>query len=493
MPTVHTVLLHGLTGHLLTLTATLTDGPRPALDLIGRPRSDGCELRDRVRAALINSTPRSRGHSVEVHIDPAGSEPDAAAVAVAVLAATHQVSAKRLSGTAVLGELGQDGSLHPVPGILPAVQAARAHGLHRVIVPTAALAQAALVDDIDVLGATTLAEVAAWLAGDDTALRRPEAPTTPSSDDPLPPTRALTAPLSHAIEIAAAGGHHLLIEAPDSAATLAAARWLHHLLPDLTPAQQLEVAAIRSLIGLREDDPVLVSTPPMVTVHHSASTASLIGTALPGAISRAHHGLLVAPHLDQFPGAVLGTLRGAMLQRAVLLARGGHPLRYPAGFQLFATSTRTPGRRRSKLPPELLDAVDIRLATAAHSVTIRNPGTGEGDAVARSLAHARARVRTARLRAAARWRELSPPDHTGDVTNAAVPVDVLHSVPMPADVTAPVRRAREAGALSRHGFDAVLRMAWTAADLGGTDGPERHHVEQALLLRQAVTTHPSER
>lgn len=492
MPTVHTIALHGLTGPLLTLTAALADGPRPTLDLIGRPRSDGGELRDRIRAALVNSTPKGRDHCVEVHIEPAGSEPDAAAVAVAVLAAESRVAQQRLAGTAVLGDLGLDGGFLPVRGILPAVQAARAHGIRRVIVPHTALAQAALVEDIDVLGATSLSEVAGWLAGDDTALRRPGAPVTPASDDLLPPTRVLTAALSRAIEIAAAGGHHVLVEGADSAGTLLLARWLHHLLPDLSRRQQVEVAAIRSVIGSREDDAVLVSTPPLVTVRHSGSTASLIGSALPGAVSRAHHGLLVALELDQFTAATLTQLRTTLLHRAVVLALGGRPLSYPAGCQLFATSIPTPGRLRPTLPPPLLDALDIRLTLDTNpAAVIRHPGTGEFDTVGRALAHARARVATARLHAADRWREVSPPDHTRETTNAAVPADVLHSLTMTTDVTAPLRRAREAGALSAHGVEAVLRLAWTAADLDGTDRPERHHVEQALTLRQATSTRPS--
>ncbi|XVV02680.1 ATP-binding protein [Actinosynnema sp. CA-248983] len=490
MVTVHTVFLHGLTGHLLTLTAILADGPRPSLTLIGGHRRDGDELRDRVRAALTNSTRARRDHCVEVHLDPAESEPDAAAVAVAVLAATTRIPARRLAGTAVLGELGPDGSLRPTPGILPAVQAARAHGIRRAIVPAAAVAQAAVVDDINVFGANSLAEVADWLRGDDTALRRPGRPTTPVSDDLLPPTRTLAAPLAGAIEVAAAGGHHLLIDALDSGGTLLSARWLHHLLPDLTPAQQLEVAAIRSLTGPREDGAVLVSTPPMVTVHHSGSTGSLIGGALPGAVSRAHHGLLVAPELDQFTDAALSPLRAALVHRVVRLALGGLPLRYPAGFQLLATCARTPGSRRPRLPLELLDALDMRLALATpHPVTVRNPGSGEAHQVDRALARARARVRTARARAADRWREAGT---TRDVTNTAVPADVLRTLTLPTQVTAPLRRAREAGALSRHGFDTILRLAWTAADLDGTDRPERHHVEQALALRQTTATRPVE-
>lgn len=491
MSTVHTVYLHGLTGHLMTVAATVTNGPRPTFTLIGETSCDYRDLRDRVHAALNNSGLPNRNDCVEVHLSTTDSQPPAAAVAVAVLAATTGVARRRLASTAVLGELGLDGSVRPTLGTLPAVQAARTLGIRRVIVPASALSQATLVDGIEVLGARWLTEIASWLRGNDTSLRRQTARPVPTAEDLLPPTRALSNPVRHAVEVAAAGGHHLLLEALDSTSTLLAARWLHHLLPDLTRPRQLEAAAIRSLTGQCEDGAVLVRTPPMVTVHHGDSIGSLVGGAAPGAISRAHRGLLVTPELDRFTDSALDSLRAALLHRTILLVSDGHHLRYPAHLQLFATCLRRSSGPQSRLAPALLDALDIRLRPDT-AVTIRLPCADETTEVERMLAHTRARVATARKRAAARWRDAAPSTDTDDMANASVPVKVLHTVTLSADANGPLRRARQAGALSRHGVDTVLRLAWTVADLDGTDRPTRHHVEQALRLRQASTTRPPE-
>lgn len=500
MPTVHAVSLHGLTGHLIALTATSTpsaDGA-PALVLTGAVGRDDRDLRDRVRAALANSGHPNRRRSVQVHIDPLGAPPpavtaDAATVAAAVIAASSTTTACRLAGTAVLGELGLDGSLRPIRGVLPAVQAARAHGIRQVIVPNSSLAEAALVDDVDVFGAGSLTEVADWLHGRGTLAQPGTGAAKSRTEDRLPVGRLLAAPVLRAVEVAAAGGHHMVLHAVEGAGSMLVACWLHQLLPDLTPAQQLEVAAIRSLTDSRDDGAVLVSTPPVATVHYSCSLAMLAGGATPGAVTRAHHGLLVAPDLDEFTTSHANALRGALHYREIVFARGGYPLAYPARFQLVATSTSTPNRRRPRLERALLDAIDIRLRLTTPQAAI-GPRSSADDTeqVGQVLVRARTRVVEARARAAARWTAAEAEagaavESGGDVeiTNAAVPAAVLRAYPLPAEVVAPIHRALEVGALSRRGADTVDRLTWTLADLDGADLPGRHHVEEALQLRQA--------
>lgn len=489
MITVHTVSLHGLTGQVSTVTATAVEGT-PAIVLIGGSGRAGGGLHERVHAALANSGRIDRHHRVEVHPGPAESAPpEAAAVAVAALAAAVDAPARRLAGTAVLGEVGLDGSLRPTRGVLPAVQAVRAHGLHRVIVPADSLGQAVLVDGVDVLGARTLTEIADWLCGDDSALPPPGVPAGFVAEDPRPPGRALTDPVLRAVEVAAAGGHHLLLDADDSAGTVLVAHWLHQLLPDLTPSQQLEVAAMRSLTGPPGDGAILTTTPPMVTAHYSSSPAALAGGALPGGVSRAHHGVLVACELDQFTPAALDALRWALLNREVVLAHGDHALRYPADLQLFATCIRTLGRQ-PRLATALLDAIDIRLRLTSSRAVMRPSGTDNPQRLGRVHAQARARVLRARARAATRWSQGAPDIDTG-FTNATVPDDVLHSRPVPTAVDAPLHHALRTRALSHRGADAVLRLAWTVADLDGPTPPARRHVEQALALREAIAARPA--
>lgn len=486
MSTVHTVSLTGLIGHVSTFTATAVVD-RPAITFIG---SGHChferELRDRVHAALANSGRPHRNHSVEVDL---GSEsaPSAAAVAVAILAATADIPARRLAATAVLGEVALDGGMRATLGVLPAVQAAHAHGLRRVIVPATVLNQAALVDGIDVLGAHSLTEIADWLRGNDTALHTFVPATSPVTDGQSPPKRALAAPVLSTVEVAAAGGHHLLLDAVHSTGTFLAAQWLHHLLPDLTVAQQYEIAAIRSLTGTLRD-PVLNSAAPLVNAHSANSLASLVGGAAPGAVSQAHHGVLVACDLGDFSGAALASLNHALLHRDVTLAHGRRSLCYPAGFQLFATSIRTSGTQRTLRAMPLLDSIDIRLTlTTAAAVTSRRPDADEPDQLHRLLARARTRVGQARARAAARWSEATGTAHSGhDVTNALVPHEVLHALPGTAAATIYLDRLPDADTLSPHGRDVVVRLAWTIADLSHAVAPDRGHVEQALALRHGA-------
>ncbi|EWM19658.1 Mg-chelatase subunits D/I family, ComM subfamily protein [Kutzneria sp. 744] len=273
-----------------------------------------------------------------------------------------------------------------------------------------------------------------------------------------------------------------------------AATWLHQLLPDLTPAQQREVAALQSLTGPPEDGAILVSTPPMATAHHSISLAALIGGGVPGAVSQAHHGLLVAGELDQFTTAALGSLRVTLLARETTLIHGGHERRFPANFQLFATCVRTSALRRPRLAPGLLDAIDIHLTLGASACVMnQHPSTAAQQRAGQLLTQARTRVAAARARSAARWnpgaRALSGAGTA--LTNAAVPTERLHTVPMPGELAAPVCQARDAGALSRRGAEAVWRLAWTIADLDGAKRPDLGHVEQALALRRADGTRPA--
>lgn len=461
-------------------------GP-PGLVLDGPERRDDRELRDRCRAALANSGQPVLDHRVQVHVDEPSATPPAAAVATAALIAAAMLTgqmpdaAQRTAGTAVLGEVGLDGSLRPTPGTLPAVHAARAHGLRRVIVPAAALAEASLVDGLAVLGVDCLADIADWLRGDDSALRCRHAPVLPASAREPAPLRALTAPAQRAVTIAAAGGHHLLVDVGTDAGTQPVWAWLHALLPDLTADQQLDLASIQSLTGPREDGAVLVSTPPMVLTHHGEPLATLAGGQAPGAVSRATHGVLVTPELDRYAIPSQETLRAAVLERKIRFAQAGHVHCHPAAFQLVATRVRRTGARPGRAWLALRNAIDISIA-GGHTVLDPDPRARECGRLARLLARLRAEVAAARTRAADRW-GLGP-----TVTNALVPHEVLHAAPGTGQTADRVRRAQHASGLTRRGNLAV-RLAWTLADLDGATKPGRRHVEQALALRE--TTPPA--
>ncbi len=249
-------------------------------------------------------------------------------------------------------------------------------------------------------------------------------------------------PVMRAVEIAAAGGHHVLLDAAEPTGSLLVAQWLHGLLP------------------------AVKSTPPMVTTHFSRSQVAVIGGSRPGDVSRAHGGLLVACDLDEFSNGTLEGLAFVLRQGKVSLAVGREELEYPAGFQLFATRGRGHHRRVPRMPLHLLDEFGIRLQLAAtESVIGSHTGADRWGVV---WAEGRARVAAARERARARERSAAGWASAGESSGCAALV---------------LQRVRT-GTLSERGAEQVIRVAWTAADLDGAAVPTSEHFDEALELRR---------
>jgi magnesium chelatase family protein len=498
------VSLTGLQGDLVEVECDMSAG-LPGLSFTGRADSSVVESRDRLHSALVNSGARWPNRKVTVALLPAdvrkiGSRFDLA-VAMAMLAADGQVPADAIAGAVWIAELGLDGRLRPVRGVLPSVLAARRLGKCRVVVAEANAAEAALVADVDVRCAERVADVVGWLTGQGPPLEPVPATVEESQPDRCPDLADVAGQLfaKRALEITAAGGHHLyMVGTPGAGKTMLAER-LPGLLPPLDDRAAMEVTAVHSIAGLLADRPHLVRRPPLQAPHHTSSTAALVGggsnLARPGAISLAHHGVLFLDEAVEFRPEALDALRQPLESGYVLLHRSGGAVRYPARFQLVLAANPCPCgqsaancvcpaniRRRyeHRLSGPLLDRIDLRITVepVAHADLFDLSLERE------STATVAARVATARAAAAERWRG------TPWRINAAVPGSTLRKPRwlLPPAALRPARGHLEQGSLSARGFDRVLRIAWTLADLAGATVPAAEHVAEALFFRTGRET-----
>ncbi|MGY6024366.1 YifB family Mg chelatase-like AAA ATPase [Streptomyces spinosirectus] len=521
------VALVGVEGVVVEVQADLEPGVA-AFTLVGLPDKSLTESRDRVRAAVVNSGGEWPQKKLTVGLSPA-SVPKAGsgfdlAVACAVLGAAERIDPRVLADIVMVGELGLDGRVRPVRGILPAVLAAADAGYEQIVVPECAAAEASLVPGVSVLGIRSLRQLIAVLADEPVPDEEPDDLGRP---DPLlaglrvPGAGAATgmhslgaAQHDHdhdladvvgqtsartAVEVSAAGGHHLFLEGPPGAGKTMLAERLPAVLPRLTREDSLEVTAVHSVAGLLPPGKPLIDVAPYCAPHHSATMQSLVGggqgIARPGAVSLAHRGVLFLDEAPEFHSQTLDALRQPLEAGHVVIARSAGVVRFPARFLMVLAANPCPcgrfsqrdslcdcppsaiRRYQARLSGPLLDRVDLRVEVdAVTRAELTVPGArGESTATVAD------RVRAARERAAARlagtpWR-----------SNSEVPGRELrsrwHATPGAMD---DAERSLERGVLTARGLDRVLRVAWTVADLVGRGRPDATDVALALQLRTGV-------
>lgn len=508
----HSVTLDGLAGRPIEVEVDISGG-LPATVLVGLVDTMVNEARDRCRSAVSNSGTTWPDQRVTINLAPStlpksGSHYDLA-IALGVFAAKSLVPPERLVGVAFLGELALDGRLRAIRGVLPATLAAAEAGFDRVFVPEVNVPEAELVPDIQVVGVRSLRQTVALLTGQP----EPDDPPVPPLDEAPALSWTSADRLAHldladisgqedarmALLVAAAGGHHLLMTGPPGIGKTMLAQRLPGLLPDLTREQSLSVSAVHSVAGVLPSDAPLLTRPPFLDPHHTASAVSIVGggskAIRPGALSLAHHGVLFLDEAPEFASNVLEALRQPLESGQVVVSRAAMTAAYPARFQLVLAANPCPcglssavsnqcrctplmtRRYADRLSGPIRDRIDIhRSLTAMTRPELMLAMTG-----------ARSTHELAQLVLAARDRQLGRLAGTPWRLNSEVPgVELRKRWPVRDDGRALVDHELRTHKLNARSADRILRLSWTIADLHGHPAPMGDDVAAALSLRRGT-------
>jgi magnesium chelatase family protein len=488
----------GVAAPLVTVEVHLSGG-LPGTSIVGLPEAAVREARDRVRVAIQNTQFEYPNRRVTVNLAPAELPKDGGrfdlAITLGILAAGGQVPREALQGCEFLGELALSGELRPVPGVLPALLRARS-GKRCVIVPVDNAAEAALLGDVEVRVARTLAEVCAHLHGvDSLPAPAPDAPATTTAA--IPDLADVRGQLHarRALEIAASGGHHLLMIGPPGTGKSMLAARLPGILPPLTEAEAIEACAVRSVAR----EPFDVRTwrqRPYRAPHHTASGVALVGGGShprPGEISLAHNGVLFLDELPEFDRRVLEVLREPLESGRIAISRAARSAEFPAHFQLVAAMNPCPcgyagdpggrchctpdaiARYRGRISGPLLDRIDMTVEVPRVPLAELDSPRNAADEDSASV---RARVIVARGVAMQRAGKPNAALSTREIERDCALADAERAL---------LQRAMDKLGLSARAYHRVLRVARTIADLASADRIGREHLAEAIQYRRTGT------
>ena len=495
-----TFAVDGVSSRRVWVEADIRSG-LPAFTVVGLADKAVREARERVRAALVNTGFEFPMKRITVNLAPADLRKIGPGfdlpLALALLVAGGELAAEDVEGCAVVGELSLTGDVRAVRGALAIAEGARRHGLSRILLPRSRASEAALVPELEVLGATTLEQAVAMLRGEE------DPPPIGTDDDPPAPDHEAALDLADvhghnalipAIEVAAAGGHNLYLYGPPGTGKTMIARRIPSILPPLSPSEAIEVTRIQSVAGLHLSGG-LVTKRPFRSPHHTVSAAGLVGGGsqpTPGEATLAHQGVLFLDELSEFARPSLEALRQPLEDGRVTIVRGQKVLAFPTQFMLVAASNPCPcgsgdedcrctaadlSRHHRRLSGPLLDRIDVLVGV----------GRPVAEALRNEQAPSSAAVRERVV--AARERQADRLTAHGIACNARMTARILreHSAATPSALRL-LYELHDRHRLSARGHGRVLRVARTVADLEGSDtvGPEHVTIAAALRLDTAA-------